>query len=152
LRRPRFPDKRERVDSAGRFNGYRTGLSRNSSLAAMESWTAPDIDTGTDEQASAVIGRFPVVAVPVSRSGGVFLGGRTHPLIGNEVVLSTVRRPDRRSLSGRLARALNRVSLCSDGVCFGEPSNRRDAACARRAACVVGMRVGLPIQVSAGSG
>lgn len=35
------PHKRERVDSAGRFIGYRNGLSLNSSLAAKESWTRP---------------------------------------------------------------------------------------------------------------
>ena len=55
-----FPDKRERVDSAGRFIGYRNGLSLNSSLAAKESWTVPDIDARTDELASAVIGRLPL--------------------------------------------------------------------------------------------
>jgi hypothetical protein len=30
----------------------------------------------------------------------IILGGSTHSLIGNEVVLSTVRRPDRRTLAG----------------------------------------------------
>jgi hypothetical protein len=55
-----FTDKRERVDSAGRFIGYRNGLSLNSSLAAKEAWTVPDIDARTDELASKVIGRFPL--------------------------------------------------------------------------------------------
>lgn len=55
-----FPDKRERVDSAGRHIGYRNGLSLNSSLAAMESWTVPDIDARTDELTSKVVDRFPL--------------------------------------------------------------------------------------------
>jgi Protein of unknown function DUF262/Protein of unknown function (DUF1524) len=53
-----FPDKRERVDSAGRYIGYRNGFSLNSSLAAKESWTVADIDARTDELASEVIARF----------------------------------------------------------------------------------------------
>jgi hypothetical protein len=44
----------------GRFIGYGNGLSLNSSLAAKESWTVPDIDARTDELASAVIGRLPL--------------------------------------------------------------------------------------------
>ena len=55
-----FPEKRERVDSAGRFIGYRNGLSLNSTLAAKESWTVPDIDARTDDLASEVVGRFPL--------------------------------------------------------------------------------------------
>jgi len=55
-----FPDKRERLDSAGRFIGYRNGLSLNSSLATKDSWTVPDIDARTDELASAVVKRFPL--------------------------------------------------------------------------------------------
>ena len=55
-----FPDKRERVDPAGRYIGYRNGFSLNSSLAAKESLTVPDIAARTDELASAVIGRFPL--------------------------------------------------------------------------------------------
>jgi hypothetical protein len=38
--------------------GYRNGLSLNSSLAAKESWTVPDIDARTDELANELIGRF----------------------------------------------------------------------------------------------
>ena len=53
-----FPDKRERVDSAGRFIAAIATQSFNSSLAAKESWTVPDIDARTDELASEVIGRF----------------------------------------------------------------------------------------------
>lgn len=55
-----FPDKRERVDSAGRFIGYRNGLSLNSSLAAKESWTVADIHARTDELTSEVVRRFPL--------------------------------------------------------------------------------------------
>lgn len=55
-----FPDKRERVDSAGRFIGYRNGLSLNSSLAAKESWTVADIHDRTDELTSEVVRRFPL--------------------------------------------------------------------------------------------
>jgi hypothetical protein len=53
-----FPDKRDRVDSSGRLIGYRNGLSLNSSLAAKESWTVPDIAARTEELASEVIARF----------------------------------------------------------------------------------------------
>ena len=38
--------------------------------------------------------------------GHVILGGRTHALIGIEVVLTTVRRPDRRTAYGRLLAAV----------------------------------------------
>lgn len=55
-----FPDKRERVDSAGRHIGYRNGLSLNSSLAMMESWTVPDIDARTEQLTSEVVRRFPL--------------------------------------------------------------------------------------------
>jgi hypothetical protein len=52
----------------------------------------------------------------------LIVGGRTHPLIGNEVVLSTVRRPDRRTTTGRrgteprlsVRRSATRCGLFSD--------------------------------------
>jgi Protein of unknown function (DUF1524) len=55
-----FPEKRERVDSVGRYLGYRNDFSLNSALAAKESWTVPDIAARTNDLASAVIGRFPL--------------------------------------------------------------------------------------------
>lgn len=55
-----FLEKRDRKDSAGRFIGYRNGLSLNAELAAKDSWTASDIDFRTHVLADMVIARFPL--------------------------------------------------------------------------------------------
>lgn len=55
-----FSNKRDRVDSAGRFIGYRNGLSLNAPLADRDSWTVADIDTRTLALVDAVVSRFPL--------------------------------------------------------------------------------------------
>lgn len=55
-----FIEKRDRQDSEGRNIGYRNGLSLNTGLATLESWTADDIDERTTALADKVIARFPL--------------------------------------------------------------------------------------------
>lgn len=57
-----FAEKRDRRDSKGRYIGYRNGLSLNSDLERRDSWTAEDIERRTQELASRVMARFPLLA------------------------------------------------------------------------------------------
>ena len=56
-----FADKRDRVDTKGRFIGYRNGLALNAALATKETWTVADIEARTMELAERVIARFALV-------------------------------------------------------------------------------------------
>ncbi|MFC7404817.1 DUF262 domain-containing protein [Georgenia alba] len=55
-----FIEKRDRQDSAGRYIGYRNGLTLNATLAQRESWTAADIEERTNALADKVLARFPL--------------------------------------------------------------------------------------------
>lgn len=53
-----FIEKRDRVDSQGRFIGYKNGLALNASLASRDRWSVSDIAARTTDLANKVHERF----------------------------------------------------------------------------------------------
>lgn len=53
-----FVDKRDRTDKAGRFVGYKNGLSVNAGLAKKSSWAVTDITERTDDLAGQILKLF----------------------------------------------------------------------------------------------
>ena len=58
-----FPEKRDRADSAGRYIGYRNGLSLNADVVTQTQWAGEEIEERTTNITDRVLERFPLVSI-----------------------------------------------------------------------------------------